>query len=111
MRQPAAVLEFQRRPATPRQPRHSLVDLLARIERSCQWLSSRQLSVLSFGGSTFDNPVVVIASSPRAYAVFSGRYERKGFCQDGALRHEIWEATDTCNQVRVRWEEVVACGS
>lgn len=111
MRSPASVLAFQRRPGPPRPPRHTLVDLLARIERSCQWLSSRQLSVLSFGGSTFDNPVVVIASSPRAYAVFSGRYERKGFCQDGALRHEIWEAADTINQVRVRWEEVVACGS
>lgn len=107
----AAVLPFPRRPAPLRAPRYRLDELLERIERSCQWLAGKQLSVLSFGGSTFDKPVIIVAASPRVYALFSGQFERKGFCQDGALRHEVWEANDSINQVRVRWEEVVACGA
>lgn len=105
-----AVTPVTRRPLGVGRQRVSLDDLLRRIERACQFLAGANLSVLSFGGSTFDGPIVVVAASPRVYSLFSGRYERTEFRQDGALRHETWEATDAVNHVRVRWQEVVACG-
>ena len=91
--------------------RTSLADLLVRIERASLWLTEKQLSVLSFSGSTLDTPIVVVAGGPRTYAAFAGRRERTGYCQDGALRYETWEAFDVVNRVRVRWQEVIACGS
>ena len=89
----------------------SLGDLLQRIEHASQALAEKQLSVLSFSSSTLDTPIIVVAAGPKTYAAFSGRYERTGFCQDGALRYETWEAFDVVNRVRVRWQEVIACGS
>ncbi len=89
----------------------SLAELLERIERASQALADKQLSVLSFSGSTLDTPIIVVAAHPKAYAAFAGRYERTGFCQDGALRYETWEAFDVVNRVRVRWQEVKACAS
>ena len=91
--------------------RGSLAELLERIERASQTLADKQLSVLSFSGSTLDTPIIVVAAHPKAYAAFAGRYERTGFCQDGALRYETWEAFDVVNRVRVRWQEVKACAS
>jgi hypothetical protein len=104
------VIDFPCRKA-PCRPRYLLSDLQRRIEMSCQWLAGQKLTVLLFIGSTLSLPIVVVAAHPRVYALFSGRCERKGFRQDGALRYEVWEAIDRINQVRVRWEEVIACGA
>ena len=91
--------------------RVSLAELLERIDLACEWLAGKGLSILSFSGSTLDTPIIVVAAHPRVYAALSGRYERTGFCQDGALRYETWEAFDVVNRVRVRWQEVKACAS
>lgn len=105
-----AIVPFSRRPLGTGRDNVSLTNLLTRIDRACQSLVRADLSVISFGGSTFDGPVVVVAAHPRVYAHFSGRYARKAFRHEGALRHETWEATDSINHVRVRWEEVIPCG-
>jgi len=104
---------IRQRPYFPMRDRlkASFADILQRIDRASQALAEKQLSVLSFSGSTLDTPIIVVAAGPKTYAAFSGRYERTGFCQDGALRYETWEAFDVVNRVRVRWQEVIACGS
>lgn len=94
---------------TDTRPRISLADALARIERAGAWLASKQLCVLGFTGSTLSSPVMIIAAHPEAWILFSGRTDRLGFKQEGALRYEVWEGLDRINQVRVRWQEVVAC--
>ena len=106
----ARVIPIHRPPAGGDRSHPCLADQLRRIERSSQWLANEKLAVMSFGGTSLGMPVVVIAPHPRVYSLFSGCYERKGFNQQGALRHETWEAFDGVNHVRVRWEEVVACG-
>lgn len=50
----------------------SLAELLERIERVSQTLADKQLSVLSFSGSTLDTPIIVVAAHPKAYAAFAG---------------------------------------
>jgi len=108
----AAVVSLPGRIPAPIGPeRPNFGEMLGRIERACVFLDDKRLSILSFSGSTLDSPVVLVAAAPRVYALFSGRCERRGYCQDGALRYETWEAFDIINQVRVRWQEVVACGS
>lgn len=97
-----------KREADPR-PHISLADALSRIERAGQWLASKQVCVLAFIGSTLSDPVMIVAAHRDVWALFSGRAERTGFKQEGALRYEVWEGLDRINQVRVRWQEVVAC--
>lgn len=110
MMQTAAVLDFARRPAT-RRPRYAIAEQMSRVNAAVRWLEAYGLHVEHTIASTLSLPIVVVTAHPRAYVLFSGRYERKGYRQDGARRYEIWEALDRMNQVRVRWEEVVACGA
>lgn len=113
MNNPSPPAFYRRNPASPfGEPlRVNLAEVLLRIDMSCDWLAAQGLSILSFSCSTLDTPIIVVAAHPKVYAALSGRFERTGFCQDGALRYETWEAFDVVNQVRVRWQEVKACAS
>ena len=87
----------------------SLTDAQTRIERCSQWLAENGVCVLAFTGTTLHDPIIVAAAHPKVWMLFSGRAERTGYRQDAALRYETWEGSDQINQVRVRWQEVVAC--
>ncbi len=102
-------VERDRRATMPQ--RISLADALRRIERSSQWLGSAQLRVLAFSANTLHDPVIIVASHPRVWSLFSGRAERTGYRQDGALRYEVWEGIDHINHVCIRWLEVMACAA
>lgn len=110
---PSHLAFYRRNPASPfSEPlRVNLAEVLLRIDMSCDWLAAQGLSILSFSCSTLGTPIVVVAAHPKVYAALSGRFERTGFCQDGALRYETWEAFDVVNRVRVRWQEVKVCAS
>lgn len=84
-------------------------DAYARIGRCIDWLSSNGLECVSFKGSLFGYPYVLVGARPEVYALFSGRYEFKGYKQEGALRYVVREGFDRVNKVYVRWMEVVAC--
>lgn len=109
----ALIFDFNQERATRHQtdqrPRVSLTEALARVERTGEWLASKQLYVLGFACATRSEPVVIVAAHPDVWILFAGRYESKGHRRDGALRYEVWEGMDRINQVRVRWQEVSAC--
>lgn len=108
----ALIFDFNKERATRQaesKPRVSLEEALQRVERTGEWLASKQLCVLGFACTTRSEPVVIVAAHPDAWILFAGRYESKGHRRDGALRYEVWEGMDRINQVRVRWQEVSAC--
>lgn len=109
----ALVFDFNKeraeRPPHDTRPRISFAEAQTRIERAGQWLAAAHLCVLGFVASTVSDPVLIVAAHRDVWTLFAGRAERKGFKQDGALRYEVWEGLDRINQVRVRWQEVVAC--
>lgn len=109
----ALIFDFNQERATrnsrERQPRISFEEAQARIARTGLWLASKQLCVLGFASSTLSDPVVIVAAHPDAWILFAGRAYSKGHTREGALRYEVWEGLDRINQVRVRWQEVVAC--
>ncbi|GHU33590.1 hypothetical protein AGMMS50256_25800 [Betaproteobacteria bacterium] len=100
--------EREERPGKPAN-QASITDLLNRIEKSIHALQRHQIDVFSFCGSTLQKkPLVVVAPHPRLYSLF-GPAARKSYAQSGALRHEVWEAIDTNNQVIIQWKEIVRC--
>ena len=90
-------------------PRIEINDALARIERTTEWLTANKVTVVATLSSTLSTPIVVVDASPAAWILFSGRAERVGYTQEGAVRTETWEGYDRVNHVRVRWLEVSAC--
>jgi hypothetical protein len=109
MRNPAMIFDFQQARFSSKRPIINLAEAQARIERCALWLSTHDLRVLGFVGSSVNDPVVVVAAHPKVWALFSGRAYSKGHTRDGALRAEVWEGVDRINHVNVRWQEVSAC--
>lgn len=99
----------RRRVPTP--PRIQIADALERIERTTAWLAANKVTVIATLSSTLSMPIVVVDASPAAWILFSGRAERVGLSQDGAIRTETWEGYDRVNHVRVRWLEISACAA
>lgn len=83
--------------------------VLSRLHSCGEWLEANGLTIIGLRQPLFGEPTVTVTAKPSVYALFSGRYERLGYKQDGALRYEVWEGMDRINRVAVRWVEVVAC--